>query len=67
MAVNAQPDDYPTVSASLAIAGAAKAIEFYKQVFGATERLRFEGPDGMIAHAELERYRNEGLLPLPKH
>ncbi|MFC7549617.1 VOC family protein [Plantactinospora sp. GCM10030261] len=33
--------------------GAAKALEFYGEVFGATERMRFPGPGGTIAHAEM--------------
>jgi PhnB protein len=33
---------------------AAKAIEYYKHVFGATERTRFTETDGRIGHAELE-------------
>ena len=48
------PDGYPRVSASLAIEGASEAMEFYKDVFGATERLRMSGPDGSVAHAELQ-------------
>jgi PhnB protein len=53
MAVNPLPEDYPTVSPSLAIAGAADAIAFYEKVLGATTRMRMEGPDGKIGHAEL--------------
>jgi PhnB protein len=34
--------------------GAAKALEFYGAVFGATERMRFPGPGGSIAHAEIQ-------------
>ena len=34
--------------------GAAQALEFYAQVFGATERSRFPGPDGSILHSEVE-------------
>lgn len=52
--VKSIPDGYPVVSASLSINGAADAIEFYKKVFGATERMRMEGPPGRIAHAELQ-------------
>lgn len=48
------PDGYPRVSPSLAVAGAGDAIEFYKDVFGATERMRMGGPDGRIGHAELQ-------------
>jgi PhnB protein len=53
MAVNPIPDGYPRVSPSLIIDGAADAIEFYKSVLGATERMRMDGPDGKIGHAEL--------------
>ena len=47
------PDDYPRVSPYLHIDGAASAIDFYKAIFGATERMRMDGPDGRIGHAEL--------------
>ena len=42
-----------TVTAYLAVEGAAEAIEFYKRAFGAEERYRIPGPDGTIGHAEL--------------
>jgi PhnB protein len=32
--------------------GAAEAIEFYIEAFGAKERMRMGGPDGRIGHAE---------------
>jgi uncharacterized glyoxalase superfamily protein PhnB len=35
------------------VAGAAKAIEFYKKAFNAQEVSRFAGPDGKIMHAEI--------------
>jgi PhnB protein len=47
------PDDYPTVCPYLHVDGAALAIDFYKSIFGATERIRMDGPDGRIGHAEL--------------
>jgi PhnB protein len=37
----------------LHIQGAARAIEFYRQAFGATEVLRLSEPDGRIGHAEI--------------
>jgi PhnB protein len=40
-----------TVTPHLVCAGAAKAIEFYKQAFGAEEVMRLEGPDGSLWHA----------------
>jgi PhnB protein len=48
------PDRYRRVTPTLIVRGAAKAIDFYAAVFGATERMRFPGPDGTVAHAELE-------------
>jgi PhnB protein len=48
------PDGYPRVSPHLSVVGAVDAIDFYKSVFGATERMRMEAPDGTVAHAELE-------------
>jgi PhnB protein len=47
------PDGYPTVAPYLCVDGAAKAIEFYKSVLGATERMRMAGPGGKVGHAEL--------------
>jgi len=43
----------PTVRPALVCKGAAKAIDFYKNVFGAKELSRLEGPGGGIGHAEL--------------
>ena len=54
MTVKPIPDGYPRVSPSLAIDGAAEAIDFYTSVLGATVRLRMEGPPGRVAHAELQ-------------
>ena len=48
------PDGYHSLNAYLAVDDAAEAIEFYKRAFGAKERMRMPGPDGAIAHAELE-------------
>ena len=48
------PAGYPRLSPYLCIDGAARAIEFYTAVLGATERMRMDGPDGRIGHAELE-------------
>ncbi|WP_063062529.1 VOC family protein [Nocardia sienata] len=47
------PEGYPTISPGLAIAGAADAVEFYKRVLGATERMRIPGPDDTVMHCEL--------------
>jgi len=37
----------------LMIQGASKAIDFYKEAFGAEERYRMDMPDGSIGHADL--------------
>jgi uncharacterized glyoxalase superfamily protein PhnB len=48
------PDAYPRVSPHLSVAGTAAAIDFYRDVLGASERMRMATPDGAIAHAEIE-------------
>lgn len=53
MAVNYIPQGYHTATPYLIVKGAARAIDFYKQAFGATELMRFPGPGGSIGHAEI--------------
>ncbi len=48
------PDGCHTVTPHLIVKGAAKAIEFYKKAFGATELLRIPGPGGSLCHAEVQ-------------
>lgn len=48
------PEGYNSVTPYLVIKGAAKAIEYYKNVFGATVVVRMDGPDGKVGHAELQ-------------
>jgi PhnB protein len=48
------PEDYHTATPYLILKDAASAIEFYKQVFGATELARLVQPDGKIGHAEIK-------------
>ena len=50
---NPIPDSYRRVTPCLTVQGAAKALEFYAAVFGATERMRTPGPGGTIVHAEI--------------
>jgi PhnB protein len=52
--VKAIPDGYHQVIPNLICSNASAAIDFYKQVFGAKERVRMPGPGGKIMHAELE-------------
>jgi PhnB protein len=47
------PEGYHTVTPYLVLDDAAAAIEFYKQAFGAEERVRMDAPGGKIGHAEL--------------
>jgi PhnB protein len=47
------PDGHNTVSPYLIVDGATRALDFYKQAFGATELFRHVAPDGRIGHAEV--------------
>ncbi len=47
------PTGMHTITPHLVCAGAAEAIEFYKQAFNAVELSRLPGPDGKIMHASL--------------
>jgi PhnB protein len=51
---NPIPETYRRVTPCLVVQGAAKALDFYADVFGATERMRFPGPGGAIAHSEIQ-------------
>ena len=53
MAVNPIPSGYAGVTPYLVMRDATRALDFYKEVFGAKEALRLDYPDGKIAHAEL--------------
>jgi len=48
------PKGYNSVTPYLIVKGAAKAIDYYTKIFGATEVMRMPGPDGRIGHAELK-------------
>lgn len=54
MAPKPIPDGYHTVTPYLIVQGAARALEYYKEAFGASELFRMEGPDGSIGHAEIK-------------
>jgi PhnB protein len=47
------PDGYPQITPYLIVDGADRAIDYYKQVFGFTERMRMDAPEGRIGHCEL--------------
>ncbi len=52
--VQAIPPEYGSLTPYIVTPRCADAIEFYKHVFGATERMRMPTPDGGIGHAELK-------------
>jgi PhnB protein len=54
MPVQPVPEGYHTITPYLAVDDATAAIDFYQRAFGAKERVRRDGPDGRIVHAELE-------------
>ena len=48
------PEGYHTATPYLIVKDAARAIEFYKKAFGATELMRMPGTGGKIGHAEIK-------------
>jgi PhnB protein len=54
MPVKPIPEGYHSVTPYLIIAGAAKAIDFYKRAFGAQEVMRMADPSGKVGHAEIQ-------------
>jgi PhnB protein len=54
MAVKAVPEGYHTVTPYLIVNNGARALDFYKKAFGATELLRYPGPGGKLMHAEIK-------------
>jgi len=53
MAVKPIPDGYHSLTPTAVVKGCAAAVEAYAKVFGAELLLRFDYPDGSIAHCEL--------------
>jgi len=53
MPVQPIPPGFHSVTPYLIVRGAARALDFYTSVFGATEIDRMPTPDGKIAHAEI--------------
>jgi PhnB protein len=47
------PAGHRTVAPYLAVSGGVKALEFYKQAFGAAEVYKLVLPDGRLGHAEI--------------
>ncbi len=53
-AVKPVPERLHSITANLVCRDCARAIDFYKSVFGATEGERMMGPGGKVMHAELK-------------
>ena len=54
MSVKPIPEGYTSLTPFLCIDGASAAIDFYVSVFGAKLVDRMDGPEGIVAHAELD-------------
>jgi len=62
MSTNPIPDGYDSLIPYLVVRDAAKAIDFYKELFGATELQRMPYPDRpLLMHAEI-KIRNHVLM-----
>lgn len=48
------PEGYGTITPYLHVKGAAEALAFYRDAFGAEEIYRMEGPGGTVMHAEMQ-------------
>ncbi len=53
MSVKAIPQGFHSLTPSIVCKNAARAIEFYKEVFQAKEKERMTAPGGLVMHAEL--------------
>ena len=54
MTVNPIPEGFAGATPYLICTGGAEAIEFYQKAFGAEVRMRLDGPEGKVMHAELQ-------------
>lgn len=55
MAANPIPEGFHTITPHIIVKNGAKALDFYKNAFGAEEICRMPGPDGeSIMHAEIK-------------
>ena len=65
MAVKPIPGGYHSLQIYLAVEDAARAIDFYKEAFGAEETVRMPGAGGAVAHAELQLGDSKLMLSDP--
>ncbi|HVZ09489.1 VOC family protein [Rhodopila sp.] len=54
MAVSPVPAGYHSITPYLVVNGATKALDWYREVFGAREVMRLDAPGGRIGHAEFQ-------------
>jgi PhnB protein len=54
MSVKPIPEGYTSLTPFICVDGASAAIDFYVNVFGAKLVDRMDGPNGTVAHAELD-------------
>lgn len=54
MSVKAIPEGFHSLTVYMGVKDAAKAIEFYKKAFGATENFHLNNPDGKVGHADIQ-------------
>jgi PhnB protein len=54
MSVKSTPEGYHSITPYIVCKGAARAMDFYKEVFHAKEISRMGGPGGTIGHAEVQ-------------
>jgi PhnB protein len=54
MSISPVPAGYHSLTPYLIVDGAARALAWYAEAFGARELMRLSGPDGRIGHAEIE-------------
>jgi uncharacterized glyoxalase superfamily protein PhnB len=54
MAVQFKPEGYHTLTPFLYVNGAATLMDFLGEAFGAIEKERHLGPEGLIMHAEMK-------------
>lgn len=47
------PAGYHAITPYLIVKGGVRALDWYQRVLGAEERMRIEGPNGTIGHAEI--------------
>lgn len=67
--VDPVPSGYTTLTPYVCVDGAERAIAFYEATFGARVVSRNDGPDGTVAHCELELANGRMQLsdPAPDH